>query len=204
MSDPYEDLAVRLTESARAATAALSADEATALRRYQGLDRTYELVSAVLRGLRSPEDLTTEQADLVIDIIDLLTATAERWRIPEPIRLYRGQRSINRVFGTETRIGRILETESFLSTTIYRAVALEEFTSPPGLGGPVLLEIEVAAGTPGLWLPPAGEPTLAYQGELLLPAGRASLYEASTPTVVGSRSMRRRALRVLPRVSCRS
>lgn len=89
--------------------------------------------------------------------------------LPEPIRLYRGQRSINRVFGTETRIERILEAESFLSTTIYRAVALEEFTSPPGPGGPVLLEIEVAAGTPGLWLPPAGEPTLAYQGELLLP-----------------------------------
>jgi len=58
-------------------------------------------------------------------------------------------------------------TRSFLSTTIFRDVAVAEFTLPPGSDGPAILEIDVPAGTPAVWVPPLGDPALAYQGELL-------------------------------------
>ena len=47
------DLPTPLTEAASAVTAALTDEEVAAVRRYQGLDRSYELVASVLRGLRS-------------------------------------------------------------------------------------------------------------------------------------------------------
>ena len=79
-----------------------------------------------------------------------------------------------------------LIAETFVSTTIYRQVAIDEFTRPPGPGGPALLEVEAPAGTPGLWLPPAGDPDLAYQGELLLLAKPASPSGASERMHVSS------------------
>lgn len=60
-----KDLAARLTEAASEVREALTTDEVAAIRRYQGLDRTYELVASVLRGLRSPGDLTAPEAELV-------------------------------------------------------------------------------------------------------------------------------------------
>lgn len=56
-----KDLATRLTEAASAVTGALTTDEVAAIRRYQGLDRSYELVASVQRGLRSPRDLTAPE-----------------------------------------------------------------------------------------------------------------------------------------------
>ncbi len=165
------DLAARLTEAASAVAAALTDDEVAAIRRYQGLDRSYELVAAVLRGLRSPGDLTAPEAELVTMILRALPVSIARWEVPEPLRVYRGQRSVARLLGSGPREERVLVTASFLSTTIFREVALEEFTKPAGPGGPALLEISVPAGTPALWLPPVGDPALAYQGELLLDSG---------------------------------
>lgn len=92
-----------------------------------------------------------------------------RWQLPENVRDFRGQRSMNRVFGGRPRVGAELEAESFFSTTIQRDVAVREFTVRPGPGGPVLLEISLPAGASALWVPPVGDPALAYQGELLLP-----------------------------------
>ena len=169
MDTPEQELATRLTDAARAVTEALSPDEVAAIARYQAKNRTYELVAAVLRGQLTPDDLTAENAELVTGIIDALIPATSRWRLPEPVRLYRGQRRASRAVGTGPRIGRVLIAETFVSTTIYRQVAIDEFTRPPGPGGPALLEVDALAGTPGLWLPPAGNPDLAYQGELLLP-----------------------------------
>ena len=168
MSGLDQDLAVRLTAGARHVTESLTADERTAIRRYQAMDRTYELVAAVLRGQLTPDELTAETAVLVSHVIDALIPATNRWRLPEPVRLYRGQRSASTV-GTGPRIGRVLVAETFVSTTIYKPVAVDEFTQPPGPSGPALLEIQAPPGTPGLWVPPAGDPDLAYQGELLLP-----------------------------------
>lgn len=140
--------------------------EVSALRRYQAMDRTYELVNRLLRGEPGADELSDEQDAAVRDIVRHLNRTLNRWRTPEPIRAYRGLRS--RV-GFDTVADVPLVTRSFLSTTIVRDVALSEFTIPPGPGGPALLEIDVPAGTPAVWVPPLGDPALAYQGELLLP-----------------------------------
>lgn len=169
MSDPGQDLATRLTAAARPVTESLAEEERAAIRRYQALDRTYELVAAVLRGQVSPDALPAEDAEAVTAIIDALTPATNRWRLPEPLRLYRGQRSSSRVRRTWMTVGGVGIADTFVSTTIYKQVAIDEFTQPPGPGGPILLDIDAPAGTPGLWLPPAGEPDLAYQGELLLP-----------------------------------
>jgi len=169
MSDPDEDLAARLTEDARGVTEAFTAEEVAAIRRYQGLDRTYALVAEVLRNPGSADDLTDEQADVVDTIVRVLSAATRRWRVPVPVQVFRGQRSLARVFGAEARVGRTIQPAMFLSTSISRDVAVQEFAAPPGPGGAALFEVSVPAGTRGLWLPPIGDPALAYQGELLLP-----------------------------------
>lgn len=169
MSKRGNELVARLTESAQTATASMTADEVEAVRRYQARDRTYELVAAVLRDPKSSDDLSEEQADLVDTIVRILSAATRRWRVPVPVAVYRGQRSLGRVFGAGPRVGRTIQPATFLSTSISRDVALEEFAAPPGPGGPALFEVAVPAGTQGLWLPPIGDPELAYQGELLLP-----------------------------------
>lgn len=169
MSDPNEHLVARLTEAAREVTESLTADEITAIRRYQARDRTYELVSSVLRDPSVAENIVMDERRLVRSIVRVLTNVTRRWRVPEPAHVYRGQRSVDRVFGTTAPVGQVLEPETFLSTSVYRDVALDEFTVPPGRGGPALFEIDVAPGTPALWVPPVGDPALAYQGELLFP-----------------------------------
>lgn len=169
MSEPANELAKRLAESARTVTASLTEEEVEAVRRYQGRDRTYELVAAVLRNPRSSDDLTEEQADLVDRIVRVLSAATRRWRTPASMPVYRGQRSLDQVFGAGPRVGRTIQPATFLSTSIFRDVALEEFAAPPGPGGPALFEVVVPGGTQGLWLPPIGDPELGYQGELLLP-----------------------------------
>ncbi len=110
-----------------------------------------------------------DERRLVRSIVRVLTDATRRWRVPEPAQVYRGQRSVDRVFGTTARVGQVLEPETFLSTSIYRDVALDELTVPSGRGGPALFEIDVAPGTKALWVPPVGDPALAYQGELLFP-----------------------------------
>lgn len=167
MSDTDQDLAARLTERVRRELLPLVGDaEISALRRYQAMDRTYELVNRLLRGESGAAELDDEQDAAVRDIVRHLNRTLNRWRTPEPIRAYRGLRS--RV-GLDTVADVPLVTRSFLSTTIVRDVAVREFTIPPGPGGPALLEIDVPAGTPAIWVAPLGDPTLAYQGELLPP-----------------------------------
>ena len=167
MSDADQDLAARLTEHVRREVLPLEGDaEISALRRYQARDRTYELVNRLLRGDPGADELSDEQDAAVRDIVRRLNQLLNRWRTPEPIRAYRGLRS--RV-GLDI-VGDVpLVTRSFLSTTIVRGVAVSEFTVPPGPGGPAILEIDVPAGTPAVWVPPLGDPALAYQGELLLP-----------------------------------
>ncbi len=162
------DLAARLTEASTTVAGALSADEVAAIRRYQALDRTYELVNRLLRDEPRADELSDEQEAAVREIVRRLNQTLSRWRTPEPVRVYRGMRS--RV-GLDTSPDGVLVTRSFLSTTIFRDVAVAEFTRPPGPDGPSILEIDVPAGTPAVWVPPLGDPALAYQGELVLPRG---------------------------------
>lgn len=169
MSTPDPDITSRLTASVARIAEAMTATEIDLLRRYQALDRTYEIVAGVERGRIQLEELDAEQADLVAAIIETLDDVSMRWRTPKPLVLFRGQRSRLRVLGDQPALGRTIEAETHLSTTLNRQVALDEFTTPPGPGGPVLFELVAPEGTRGLWLPPVGDPTLAYQQELLLP-----------------------------------
>lgn len=165
MSDADQDLAARFTAHVRREVLPLVGDaEISALRRYQALDRSYELLNEVLRAERHPDELSDDELVAVRALVRDLDVLLARWRTPEPVRVYRGLRS---------QVGFDVDESpavsgSFLSTTVFRDVAIGEFTVPPGPGGPALLEIEVPAGTPGVWVPPLGDPALAYQGELLL------------------------------------
>src|SRR5438477_2432659 len=144
MCSMERDLGERLTEAASGTTGPLSPAELSAVRRYQALDRTYQLVSAVLTGRLSPDDLTAEQSAAVLGIVDGLDAATGRWELPEPVRAYRGQRSIVRLFGDLPPVGAEIEAESFLSTTIYREVAVEEFTA-------ALLDESLHRAPPSMW-----------------------------------------------------
>lgn len=172
---PEEDVARRLTVASEGLRLLATEDELDALRRYQALDRTYALVNELLRGERRQDMLTEDEIEAVRAILTGLDRLLERWSTPEPLLPYRGQRSLTRAFdlaeAERPKVGAMIESTAFLSTTIYREVALDEFTTPAGTGGPALIEIEVPAGSPALWVPPLGDPALAYQGELLLPRG---------------------------------
>lgn len=169
MSEGDRDVETRLTDSAAAVAASITSDESEIIRRCQATDRTYELVSDVLRGYVAYDDLDDAQAVAVAEIVATLDDLTNRWRTPDALVLHRGQRSLARSFGDRPRIGRIFEVDSFLSTTIHRHVAVGEFTEPPGPDGPVLLDVVAPAGTRALWVPPVGDSALAYQGELILP-----------------------------------
>ncbi len=175
MTERTGELARRLTAASDALRSLASEAELDSVRRYQGLDRAYEVVNELLRGERSQDGLTDDEIEIVQTILTGLDRLLERWSTPEPIRAYRGQRSLVRAFdlaeGDRPSAGTLLESAAFLSTTIYREVAVPEFTTPPGTGGPALLEIDIPTGTSALWVPPLGDPVLAYQGELLLPRG---------------------------------
>jgi hypothetical protein len=138
--------------------------ERSALRRYQARDRTYELINRLLRFEVDPESFDLAQLEMVDETVSALDALARRWQTPEALRVYRGlrRRDID-VLGRGVQPAR-----SFLSTTLDRDIALAEFTVPPGASGPALMEIEVPAGTPAIWVPPVGDPILAYQQELIL------------------------------------
>lgn len=167
VSNPEADLAARLTEDVSATVLpVVSAAELGALRRFQGLDRTYELVNQVLRRERGLDQLSDAEAEAVQEIITGLDALVRRWATPEPMRVYRGLRRADAVDLSASEVSR-----SFLSTSIARDVAINEFTAPPGGGGPALLELDIPAGADSIWVPPLGDQSLAYQGELILNPG---------------------------------
>lgn len=167
-----------------AALGELTAAESQAVLRYQATDRIYELVSEVLRGSVAYDDLDHDQSEVVAQMIATLDGLTTMWRLPEAVVAYRGQRSLDRTFGPPPPTGREYEIDSFLSASIHRHVAIDEFTEPPGPGGAVLLEILAPAGTPALWVPPVGDPALEYQGELLLPR-RTRICVGAVDTVAG-------------------
>lgn len=159
----------RLTNGSRVAYGAVARGEVDAVRRYQAPDRFYVVVNRVLRGDRS---IAGEEARVAAKVINGLDAVVKRWVTPEPLRVFRGVRNAAQVFGTvPPRPGTQLVPRGFVSTSIYRDVAVSEFTVPAAAGRGALLEIDVPVGTPAIWVPPLGVPELARQGELVLNRG---------------------------------
>jgi len=141
-------------------------DETQALVAYQSLDRGYELVNQVLRREVALGELDPAEANTVEAVVEGLTRLVRRWSVPEPARAYRGLRSRDAI-----DLASLYVAEAFVSTSLEREVAIEEFTLPPGESGAALLELEVPAGVAAIWAPPLGDPALAYQAELILDRG---------------------------------
>jgi hypothetical protein len=144
-------------------------DERWALRRYQDRDGTYKVVNGVLRGTVRTVDLPESARDEVADIIACAGTAIDAGRCPSDIVVWRGVDDTARTFGTADPPGQLDDVErrfaGFLSCTTRRQVALDHFTERDR---GALLELHVPAGTPGAWLPLAGDPNLAYEAELLL------------------------------------
>lgn len=111
-------------------------------------DRTYELVQQVARG----------EPIAMADQSRLPTARSARRHLqlaiqsgvtPFPLRVFRGLRNVEASLGVpfpEQAPGRRIDLPGFSATTIFRAVAADEFTARHG----VLLELIVPPGTPAL------------------------------------------------------
>lgn len=129
-----------------------------------------------------------ELPDSAVDEGELATANQldddfRRWRrsldddelaapgaCPDDVVVWRGIRNLEATFGVardsaHSLVDKVRLAAGFLSTTTHRSVAVSEFV---GSKRGALLRIRVPAGTKAAWLPAAGDPSLGYQGELLL------------------------------------
>lgn len=161
------DVGVQLDAWMEGLLPSLSPLEQNVLFRWQGRDRYYAKVQRHLRGVPSPDPLVTEDADVLTSLLvrgDL--------GLPFAVDVWRGIRSGARMFThMPPAVGSRITNDGVFATTIYREVAEAEFLVPPGEGGPVLFSMTVPAGTPAVWMPVAGDPVEAAQGELLLTNG---------------------------------
>lgn len=164
---PEGDDAARLLDDAyQGAREAASDAQLAAARLYQDPDRSYERFNKALRGDETPDP---EVGQAIDDLGDLV----ENGAVPTAIQVYRGVRDASATFGVPadelgSLVGQEIEAKGFLSTTVHRDVAVDEFTQPPLGGGPAILELEVSEGTKAAWMPKVGDPDMAPQGELLL------------------------------------
>jgi hypothetical protein len=138
-----------------------------AIRTWQRTDRSYELVQAILRGTLNPAALAPgERRHAEMLIADLDDAIAS-WHTAHPLTVYRGIRSLVRAFGVKhpnDLPNRPTPRGGFTAASVHRHVALTEFVGPGG----ALLELELPAGTPALWVAGVGDRRLRRQGEVLL------------------------------------
>jgi hypothetical protein len=159
------DLLARL-DAAFAGQRGLGPAVLSSVRAWQGTDRTYEVVQGAIRAAPdAPSDAL--KATTIRAHLDHAIASA---CVPFDLTTYRGLRDIRRgldVDGLDDVVGRQLRFAGYSATTVSRTVAVNEFTSRRGL----LLELEVPAGTPALWVAGIGHASLRRQGELLLPDG---------------------------------
>lgn len=156
-----------IDEAFRGQRGRLTARQRAAVRAWQRTDRSYELVQGVLRGAIDPVALSPAEQEHVKALIADLDDAIESVRISRRLMVYRGIRSLCRTFGVE-RLEDVPAKpdprKEYTATSIYREVAIDEFTSPAG----ALLEIELPTGTPALWVAGAGDGRLRRQGEILL------------------------------------
>lgn len=132
------------------------------VQRWQQLGRYYEQVQAAVKD-NNPNG---EAVRVALDL-QLLAAP-----LPEDVQVWRGIRSIEATFGApidqlESQPGEIVNR--FMSTTAHESVARDEFLHPGPQ--PALLKVTARSGARAVWMPPIGDPEMAYQGELLFAPG---------------------------------
>lgn len=122
----------KMTRETREWAASLTIGRRHAIERWQGADRFYLRVQAVVET-----GVADDEAEEVAD--RLLAATNHRlWH---GYRAWRGIRSCRRVFGVDSTdlellIGTQVRTHRFMSTTFDLDVVTAEFLTPSGVGGP--------------------------------------------------------------------
>lgn len=88
-----------------------------------------------------------------------------RSALPLDVTVYRGVASLRDVVPVTLPATRV--HAGYLSTTLRREIAVEEFEARRG----ALLRIGARAGLRGVWMPPLGDPRLAYEEEVTLCRG---------------------------------
>lgn len=152
----------------------LTAREREAIRIFQATDRRYEMVNAVRRGLRPIESLSDAEAVMVERVSSGLDSAIEKGTLASSLRVWRGGRRAEPQLGVPPgRIDDIRGAEitlrGYFATSVRRQVALDEFTSRIRPEDSVLLEVIAPSGASAAWVSLAGDPTLRWQAELLLP-----------------------------------
>jgi len=138
------------------------------VRAWQKTDRTYELVQLFLRGqLTGLLDAT--QLSEIHTVRQDLDLAVRSGCLPFPLRVFRGLRDVevSLGFAPDRMPGRRIDLSGFCATTVFRRVALDDFTARRG----VLLDFVLPRGTPALWVAGVGDSDLRWQGELLLGFG---------------------------------
>lgn len=162
------ELADRLSASVRATVLPVITEaELDGVRQYQAEDRFYEVVNGVLRGDLSLGALDVDLGSRVVATVRAMDLLLERWRLPEPVQTYRGVRNLALTFGATPRFGERRVLAGYMSSSLHRPVALDQFTRPTTAVA-ALLTLDVPAGVPAIWVPPLGAPALADQAELVL------------------------------------
>lgn len=148
----------------------LDDEERAALAAYQATDRTYALVNGLLRGIVGLDDLEEHDRTNFARIIAGVRTAIAAGSCQDDVVVWRGVRNVTATFGVDpanagSLAGKVRIVAGFLSTTVFRSIAMGEFV---GSKQGALLRIRASAGVKAAWLPPVGDPTLSYQGELLL------------------------------------
>lgn len=146
--------------------AMLSKRQLEVARAWQRTSREYELTQAVVRSELDLDQLSRATATSALDFQEALDSAIRSARLPFPLTVYRGIRSIRRTFGSvdpQAVVGRHERLAGYVATSALRSVALAEFTAPGG----ALLEIAVPADTNALWIAGVGSSRLRRQAELL-------------------------------------
>lgn len=150
----------------------------------------YELVNGLLRGTVNPDDLEEhDRTNLSRIIAGVRTAIAAG--ACQEVVVWRGVRNVAATFGVDhesaaSLVGKVRVAAGFLSTTVFRSIAMSEFVGPKQ---GALLRLRVPADVKAAWLPPVGDPSLGY------PAG-------SSTSMSARRSSRRGTATNSSKASC--
>jgi len=179
-----DGIAARLDADFAAWRASLSFGEVAELRLYQSTG--YLTLNTFLRNEQTGyDDEALARIDSRIETID---AGISKGRVASPLRVYRGLRDPEAVFGTDdlqTLIGEFTAEPAYLSTSLDPVVAVGMTITA---ASPLLIVLDVPAGQEAAWLGLAGDPKRRREFELLLPR-RTRIKIEGTGTYSGTQSL---------------
>lgn len=150
----------------------LPIEQRLAVIEWQRTARAYELIQRVARREIAVEDLSPGVAEMVERTGRHLSSAIERSVLPIDLTVYRGIRNLESTFGTASPAELMQVThreKGFLAGSVHAEIALRDFTTLNG----ALIVLQVPSGTRGIWVGLTGDPSLSWQGEILLPVDTA-------------------------------